>query len=147
MGSSYRVSIRDNSKELGKTEVNTVPLTAANLAAQTTLADAFRDGINGVILGTEASTGFNIATILSNAIPANVLAQRGVKWTLQGEDATTHELFQNFIPTADLSLLVSGEEELDLTANPGLALKVAYDAFVRSPGDHAAILIRCYYSD
>lgn len=147
MGSQYRVSIRDNTKELGKSEFNTVPLTAANLAAQTTLADALRDAINGVILGTEASTAFTIATILSNAVPANVLAQRGVKWVLQGEDATTHELFQNYVPTADLSLLVSGQEELDLTANPGLALKTAYEAFVKSPGDHAAVLIRVFYSD
>jgi len=147
MGSTYRISIRDNTKELGKTEVNTVPLTAANLAAQTTLADAFRDAVNDVILGVEASTAFNIATILSNSVPADVLAQRGVKWTLQGEDTTTHELFQNYIPTAELALLVSGSEELDLTAGDGLALKVAYDAFVRSPGDHAASLVRVFYSD
>lgn len=147
MGSTYRVSIRDNTKELGKTEVNTVPLTAANLVAQTALADAFRDALNGVILGTEASTAFNIAAILSNAVPSDVLAQRGVKWVLQGEDATTHELFQNYVPTAKLALLVSGSEDLDLTASVGLALKTAYDAFVRSPGDHASILVRVFYSD
>lgn len=147
MGSQYRVSIRDNNREIGKTEVNTVPLTGANLVAQTTLADAFRDAINGVILGTEASTAFTIATILANTAPANVLAQRGIKWTLQGEDSTTHELFQNYIPTAELALLADGQEELDLVAGVGLALKVAYDAFVRSPGDHAATLVRVFYSD
>lgn len=147
MGSTYRLSIRDDSREIGKTEVNTVPLTAANLVAQQTLAAAFSDAIADVISGIRASEALQIATILSNAAPADPEAQRGVKWTLQGEDTTTHELFQNFLPTATLGLLDAGEEDLDITGGVGLALKTAYDAFVRSPGDHAASLVRCYYSD
>lgn len=147
MGSTYRLSIRDDSKEIGKTEVNTVPLTAANLVAQTTLSVAFRDAVQDVVKGVLASDALQIASILSNVKPNDPEAQRGIKWTLQGEDTTTHELFQNFVPTADIGQLDSGDEELDLTAGNGLALKAAYDAFVRSPGDHAASLIRCYYSD
>jgi len=50
---------------------------------------------------------------------------------------TTGQKYRVSLPTADLSVLPNNSEFLDLTGGVGLALKDAFEAVVRSPGNGA----------
>jgi len=146
-GSFYGLSILDNSEETGKTDFNIGDLTAVSLPGALTQMGALQTAIEGVILGTVSVSRWGDADNISNTPPASPLAQRGVKWTVLMEDDTLHTKFKNLLPTADLSLLAAGEEELDLTAGAGLALKVAIEDLARSPAGNNVNVLRVYYSD
>lgn len=152
VGAYFGLTIRDSSDELGRTEFNIGDITAVSLPGALTQMGAFRDALDAITLGTMAGTRFGDADLLSNAVPASKLAQRGIKWNLSLEDTVTLQKFTNKVPTADLSLLpapVSGitPEDLDLTAGVGLTLKTAADALLRSAAGNPVRLLRCYYSD
>jgi hypothetical protein len=66
---------------------------------------------------------------------SNVLAQRENKYLARYHGTTLNQKFQVSFGTADLSLLPSHSEFLDLTTGPGEALKSAFDAVVKSPDD------------
>lgn len=152
-GSFYGLSLRDSSNEIGKTEFNIGDLTAVSLAGALTQMGALKDAIDDVTLGTVASERWGDNDVVSNAVPASGLAQRGVKWNVLIEDNTTHLKTTNYIPTADLTLLPDAPgggklEDLDLTAGVGLALKDAIEDLVKYPGTgNAVTVLRIYYSD
>lgn len=147
-GSFFRLSLKDNSREIGRTEFNTGDLTAITLATALTQMGDLTTAIMAIVLGVKVGSGWGDNDSFVAAPPASKLAQRGVKWTLQGRDTVTGVPVMNHVPTANLTLLPAGDtEDLDLTAGVGLALKTAYDALVKSPGGNALALERCYYSD
>lgn len=158
----YKLSVRDNSREISRTDVNIDDITVGNIGDILTAVGVFRAAVDGITLGVMAKEALVMdETNLSAAAPASPLAQRGVKWKVQYSDNTEffdppvnaipnagyQQIFTNSIPTADLSLLDDGEEELDLTAGPGLAFKTAWDAFVKSPYGGDSVLLRVYYGD
>ena len=146
-GSFYGISVLDNSKETGRTDFTIGDLTSVSLPGALTQMGALRTAIEGVILGVVSQSRWGDADFISRTPPSNVSAQRGIKWTLLLEDNTTHNVTKQLLPTADLTLLDPGEEDLDLTADEGLALKTAVEALVKSPAGNAVTLLRCYYSD
>jgi len=140
--------IRDNSREVGKVEVHTGPVTALTLPALLTQIGTLRTAIDGLSIGTMASEALAVfKTKITSAAPATTLAQRGKKWTVGYSDITADwdggigvqvnygygKIFTFTIPCCDLTLLVSGEEGLDLTSGPGLAFKTAFEAIAKSP--------------
>lgn len=158
----FKLSIRDNSRELGRSDFNIDPITVGNIGDILTATAGFRAAVEGITLGVLAKEALVMdETNLSALAPTNPLAQRGVKWSVQYADNTAYfdpplnaipnsgyqQIFTNTIGTADLSLLDDGEEELDLTAGAGLAFKTAFDSFVKSPYGGDAVLLRVYYAD
>lgn len=140
--------IRDNSREIGKTEIHTGPVTAITLPTLLSQVGALRSAIDGLSIGTMASESLNVFdTKITSAAPSTPLAQRGKKWTVGYSDITPDwdggvgtlpnygfgKIFTFTISSADLTLLNSGEESLDLTVNPGLEFKTRFEATAKSP--------------
>jgi len=106
--------------------------------AQQALVSDLYGALAAVTLGVfkQSETVFT-RNLLSQAPAASVLAQRENKWLMRYHGNSTFQNFSATIGTADLSLLVSGEGYLDLTADEGLAVKTAFEAVVKSPNDAA----------
>lgn len=118
-------------------------LSAANLVAKLALVAALRTAFAGVVIGVDAKQEITLKSdIFSRNRAPSTAAQRENKWLLRYHDAVTYKKFSGSLPTADLSLLPDGSEFLDLTADPGLALKTAFEAIVVSGDDdsHATVL-------
>src|SRR5882762_4935796 len=69
----------------GKFEVNTVPLTAANLAAQLALLATLENKLEALTLGVVALQSSAVLLEINTGLPANV-ALRGAKWKLQCQE-------------------------------------------------------------
>lgn len=134
--------------ESGSFQVAITNLTAANVAAQTTLRDNLTTAIDALLLGVLAKTELVFDRVLVSQLPANdQLAQREIKLLLRYEGATTHKKFRTSLPTFDLSTLPLHDEFLDLTSGAGAALKTAWEAFVKSPDDdtEATVLLTAQF--
>jgi hypothetical protein len=146
-GGELEFKLRDNSRELGTVQIHTGAVTAGSLPGLLTEVGQLRGAIEGITIGVMAKESLKVFdTILSGASPASPLAQRGVKWTVGYYDETQFidvvnavenpGYLKNFtftIPTADLSLLADGQEDLDLTVNPGLEFVTRFENTGRSP--------------
>lgn len=157
-----KYSLRDNSRELGRAEFNIPDITVDSIGQILTDFGNFRTAIDGITLGVMAKEALVMdETNLSALAPTDPQAQKGIKWTVQYTDnqqyfdppvnaipnAGYQQIFTNTIPTANLSLLANGAEELNLAAGPGLAFATAFNAIVRSPYGGTTTLLRVYYSD
>lgn len=158
----YKLSIRDNSREITRSDFNIDDITVGNIGDILTAITTFKTAVNGILLGVLAKESLVMdETNLSALAPTDPLAQRGIKWKIQYTDNTQYfdppvnaipnagfqQIFTNTLGTADLSLLDDGQEELDLTAGPGLAFKTIFDTFIKSPYGGDAVLLRVYYGD
>lgn len=157
-----KYALRDNSREIGRTDINIEEVTVDRLPVILTNVGALRTAIEGITLGVMASEALVMdETTLSALAAASPLAQRGIKWAVTYVDNQAffddpvnaipnegyQKVFTNHIPTADLSLLASGSEELNLAANPGLAFKTAWEASGRSPYGGTVTVISVKYVD
>lgn len=109
-------------------------LTAANFVAQTGLVSALYTAALDLTLGSQAATRVLAVSTVSAVENTNPLAQRENKWLVRYHD-TAGTKFTLEIPTADLSLLDTGTEFLDLTGTEAAAFKTAFEAVVKSPDD------------
>lgn len=147
-GSFFRISVKDNSREIGRSEFNIGDLTAISLPGALTEMGALTDAVMALVIGVKVGTGWGDNDSFVAAPPASKLAQRGVKWTVVGRDTVTGVPVVNHIPTANLTLLPAGDsEDLVLTSGAGATFKTAYEALVKSPAGNALALERVYYSD
>lgn len=157
-----KYSLRDNSRELGRTEFNIPDITVDSIGQILTDFGLFRDAIGSICLGVMAKEALVMdETNLSALAPTDKQAQRGIKWSVQYTDnqqyfdppvnaipnAGYQQIFTNTIPTANLDLLTAGSEELNLATNPGSTFKTRFEAIVRSPYGGTVTLLRVYYSD
>jgi hypothetical protein len=147
-GSFFRLSLKDNSREIGRSEFNIGDITAISLPGALTEMGALTDAIMALVIGVKVGTGFGDNDSFVAAPPTSKLAQRGIKWTVVGRDTVTGVPVINHIPTANLTLLPAGDaEDLVITGGVGLAFKTAYEALVKSPAGNALALERVYFSD
>lgn len=124
--------------ESGAFRVPVITLTAANLVAQQALHAALAAAVAGVTMGTVRHTTTLLEETVGTSNPAaSNLAQRENKYLCRYHDVTTGQKYRVSLPTADLSILPNNSEFLDLTAGAGQALKDAFEAVVRSPGNAA----------
>lgn len=152
---TYGVSIRDWDKKIGTVEINTGLVTALTLPALLTQVGALRTAIDGIVIGVVANERQEVFnTILSQDNPTSEFAQRGNKWLVSYHDNTQFfdapvnaipndaylRKFKVMIPTADNSLLEDNDTFLDLTVNPGLAFKTAFEAVAKSPAGGSVIV-------
>jgi hypothetical protein len=162
MPGELKFTLRDNSAETGRVEIHTGDVTASSLPGLLTQVGALRTAIDGITIGVMAGEALSVfETKLSSASAASPLAQKGVKWTVGYADITAffddpvnaipnagyNKIFTQTIPTADLTLLPTGEEELDLTANPALAFVTAFENTARSPYGGRVNVLYIRYSD
>jgi len=151
----YSLSIRDWDKKSGDVQINTGLVTALTLPALLTQIGALRTAIDGITIGVlanESQTVFD--TILSQDVPTDQNAQRGNKWLVSYHDNTQFfdapvnaipndaylRKFRVMIPTADNTLLADNSRFLDLTVNPGLAFKTAFEAMAKSPAGGSVVI-------
>ncbi len=152
---AYALSLRDWDKKIGTVEVNTGLVTALTLPALLTQIGALRTAIDNITIGVVANEKQEVFnTILSQALPTDPNAQRGNKWLVSYHDNTQFfdapvnaipndaylRKFRVMIPTADNSLLADNETLLDLTVNPGLAFKTAFEAMAKSPAGGSVVI-------
>lgn len=152
---TYSLSLRDWDLKIGDTQINTGLVTALTLPGLLTQIGALRTAIDNITVGVianEKQEVFN--TILSQSAPTNEFAQRGNKWLVSYHDNTPFfddpinaipneaylRKFRVMIPTADNSLLALNETKLDLTVNPGLAFKTAFEAMAKSPAGGSVVI-------
>jgi hypothetical protein len=164
MPGEYKLSFRDNSREIARTQVHLGDITAVSLPGALTAVGNLRAAIGDITLGYFAAESLLVdETTLSGDAPTDPTAQRGIKWTVGYIDtmqwlpapapANTipnpgyQKIFTIQIPTADISLLISGQEDLDLTAGVGLAFKTAFDATARSPYRGSVSVVYVRYVD
>lgn len=138
-----QVTIADNTAtktgkpETASAEVAITTITPANQAAVETAWGNLLTAMAGIVIGRFVKNQVTLARNVTGAqIPAtDGLAQRENKWLARYHDNTTFQNFQVSIPTADLSLHKPNSEFVDLTVDPGLAFKTAFEAVVVSPDD------------
>jgi len=142
--------IGEYGKEPTGFSVNIPELTATNIAAKTTQIQALNSALALIIVGTRQTYKVTSSIVdMSNAYPSDKNAQRERKWTVTYQDVLPffdapdntipnpgfHKLFTVDIPTADLSLLVTRSDTVDVadfgTELAGFA--TAFEAVVRSP--------------
>jgi len=112
----------------------TANLTAANFVAQQGLISALYTAVLDLTLGSQAATSELAVSTQSAVENTNPLAQRENKWLVRYHDSAGTK-FTVEIPTADLSLLDTGTEFLDLTGTEAAAFVTAFEGVVRSPDD------------
>ena len=134
-------------------ELAVTTLTAANLAAQTTLIDNLTTAIEALVLGNLNKTNVVLERNIISEVPANdQFAQRGIKLLCRYHDAAVPtRKYTVSIPTFDLALLPLHGEFLDIdtAATPGNNFKIAFEAIVKSKQDaaNAVVLDSCQYVD
>jgi len=112
-------------------------LTAANIVAQTGLVSTLYAAALDITLGSQAASNILAVSSQSAVVNTNPLAQRENKWLVRYHDSGNTR-FTLEIPTADLSLLDTGTEFLNLAdAGPIAAFVTAFEAVVKSPDDPA----------
>lgn len=135
MPSMYSLTVLDNSKESSTLRVAITPVTALNFDAVNTAIDALKTAVDGVSTGALASERrISADTFITRVPPIATDAQRENKWLVEYEDTTTHRVYRNEIPCADLSLLTAGSDKIpDLAVAPWAAFVTAWEAVVRAP--------------
>lgn len=115
----YRVDVWDNT-EREPAAVSVVPvaddITAGNMDIITTAIDA-------LTIGTVGAQKLQTSVLNdpgSEVRPASQLAQREKRWRVAYTDNVTNKKYSFSIGAADLTLLASGAESLDLSAGAGL---------------------------
>jgi len=150
-GSYFNYGLRDSSNEVSVSKWNVGDLTPITLATALTQMGDLKTAINAVVLGEGASSGWGDNDQLPVVRPTDASCQRGIKWTVAWQDTVTGGKGNNYIPTADLSLLplVGGvrSEDMDISAGVGLALKTKIEALCKSPAGNAIMVYRVYYAD
>lgn len=111
-----------------------VTLTSSNIVAQEGFAAALWAAALGITVGSQAATKLLASSTQTAVVNTNPLAQRENKWLVRYHD-TNSAKFTVEIPTADLSLLDTGTEFLDLAGTEAAAFVTAFEDYVKSPDD------------
>lgn len=158
----YKLSVRDNSREITRSDFNIDPITVGNIGDILTAIGTFKSAVQAIILGVLAKESLVMdETNLSALAPTNPLAQRGIKWSVQYSDNTQYfdppvnaipnagyqQIFTNTLGTANLALLADGEEELNLSTGVGATFKTQFEGLIKSPYGGDVKLLRVYYAD
>lgn len=158
----YKISIRDNSREITRSDFNIDPIGAGNIGDILAALTPFKSALQAIINGVLAKEALVMnETNLSAGRPTDPLAQRGIKWTVQYSDNTAffdpgvnaipnkgyQQIFTNSIGTAKISLLADGEEDLNLATGVGATFKTQFEGLVKSPYGGSVVLQRVYYAD
>jgi hypothetical protein len=130
MASKAGWQVRDYGGEIGTIGARGVDVTAANFDAQEALRAALETAIDGITIGVIATRSLKtLDEVVSAAKPASQYAQRESKYLVRytGADGKTYTAE---VPCADLTLLSSGTQFMDISAGSGLAFVTAWENYV-----------------
>lgn len=154
MSTRATIALADHEDEKGNVLVWVQDIAAVNYASVTQDIDEIKDAIAGITRGTILTAGFSKVFPEGTGFPStDPEAQRETKWLVTYQDnmqfldtANTIanpgylKVFTTDIPTADLSLLSDGEDELELTTAGVIAdFVAAWEANVRTPYNHSNV--------
>lgn len=149
MPSKCGFTYKDYDGEIGSVTFDITTVTAANFDATNTAVNALSSAILGVQTENSLQSKRYIAAdnFISRAKAEQKATQRISKWVVTLEDATTHRLTTHEIPQADVTLIGTDVDTLDLSAGVGQALKTAIEAVVKFPGTGNAVnLVSVHYA-
>lgn len=139
MVSVFNITVKDNTGEKSTASFQGADMSAANFDAQVTLQNAITTAMAGIANGAVTKT--QRIAVVTETNPANpaVDVQREIKFLARWHAGT--EKHRTEIPCADLAVLITGTELVDLTAGAGLAFKNAFEGYVKGDdGITAAVL-------
>lgn len=141
MASGLTINYNDFNNEKSSTTFRGVAVVGATYDAVLVDADALVAAIDDVTIATIDGHTFKSRVIKTgDPKPTTKWAQRELKWLVSMVDTVTGATSDVEIAGADLDVLGEGNL-MDLTANPGLALKTAIEAFHRSnAGNQVTVL-------
>lgn len=123
----------DYGLEATRLSVNIAQLTAANFDAQIALVATLQGAIDNVALGLFDGKTVQAQNIAVGPKATDVYAQRESKWRVTYTDDVTPNGNGSFeIGMADLTLLVAGTGDMDVSAGAGAALVTAIENTVLS---------------
>lgn len=144
--SSVVFSLLDYSGESSRSKFEVTTINAGNLATVVSDLSDLGTAIDGISLMTLATQQTVLDSLfLSRAKPASVDAQREKKWLIRYEDTTTHKIYRNEIPGADLSLLATNSDMADLSLGAWTSFIAAFEAVVKSPDGNAVSFLDAQY--
>lgn len=134
---------RSNGKpETTQWEVAVTEVTDLTIVAVGTAVAALQTAADAITLGVKGNTALIAERIKGPlTLASSPNAQRENKWLVRYHGATLNQNFQVSIGTADLAQLAGHTEFIDISVNPGLAFKNAFEAVVVSPDDGAEAVI------
>lgn len=133
MPSSATLKGKDYGKEVTRFGFNVVQLTAANFDAQIALVATLQGAVDNVSYGLFDGKTVQAQDVAVGPKATDVNAQRESKWRVTYDDDVQPEGNGSFeIGMADLSLLVAGTGDMDVSAGAGAALVTAIEAAVVS---------------
>jgi hypothetical protein len=136
--SEVTFSTLDYSKERSNVRFNITQITAANLVAEQGDITDLGTAITGISLNTLARQIVVLSNDeLASNYPTDVHAQRENKWLIRYEDTTTHQVYRNEVPGADLTLLATNSDMADLSLTAWTDFITAFEAVVKSPDGNA----------
>jgi hypothetical protein len=141
---TYELSFLDNTDQdpAAKMTVYHDQLTAGTIAGFAAAASAFKTKMAAIILSTIASEKFvQYNNSLSTVRPVSTAAQNENRWLIRSVD-TDGNRYRHFLPGADLSLLASGSEFLDITTilGPGNEFAAEWNTFVKSKAGNSSTI-------
>lgn len=128
-------TLRDFSGETTSVRIYNGDITAISLPGFLTDFGTVRAAVEGITLGVMAKEQWvGDLTDLSAALPANVFAQRELKWLVRYHDTVTQEKATLEIGTADpTGVMVPASDFADLTIAPMSTFVAQFNAFARHP--------------
>lgn len=142
------ITLIDYDAEVAASSFYTGDVTAVSLPGLLTQFGALRTAIEGITLGVTRQEALKVFdTRLSNSKPSDKEAQRETKWLVVYEDnlpffddpvnaipnAGYLKIFTMEIGTADLSLLNTDSNTMNITSGAGATFKTAFEDIARSP--------------
>lgn len=139
--SAWRASFIDYGRETAHMRVFITTLTGANFATVTGKIAALQAAAANMVKGNFNGTATQASRVLgAGSAPTDPVAQRENKWLIRYHDGVGRK-YQAELPTADLSLLDTGTEFLNLLGTEAAAFKTAFEDVVVSPGDDGSAVV------
>jgi hypothetical protein len=140
--SEVTISGLDYSLEGTRFTVRITDLTAVNFDAQITAAQAVQTAVQGVsLIDFEGISVKALNTPPEADQPASPYAQRESKWLVTMTDDSNGRINQFEIGGADLTILASDGETMDVTGGAGAALVTALEANLISRDDNSLTFV------
>lgn len=151
--SFFAMQFSDYGHEISSMSVAVTALTAGNLVAQAALHDTLRSAVEAVSLCAlvQLETVQDRHRVAAPGTGAsNKEGQREKKWLVRYYDGTDFTQYTTEIPGADLDLLETHADEIDML-DPTIAsvwtdFKDAFEAVVRSPNGNLVVVTEVVYS-
>lgn len=136
MPSFFKLTVRDYSDEVSRTEFTLAQGTAGNFDSIVSENAAILAAVQDLILGNIEHTVFVAQkNDVDNGPAGTPSAQRELKWLLEFIDDTSGGRFTRELPTADITnaaLLIANTDIADITSTEWVAFKAAVDGIVRN---------------